>query len=154
MYWDKVSKPGVAITSAIPIQRNSILVQAEIITMHALATLCLPIAVCTFKWQDKGISSWMLKSTASSITFPFLTSQSQLAWCRSNGNLLSSLISKLLEKHIHSVLSDFCISRNLVSLFQFGFMPNRSTVSAFLYSTHSILSLLEDDPSVSGIFLT
>ena len=28
-------------TSAIPIQRNSILVQVEVITMHALATACL-----------------------------------------------------------------------------------------------------------------
>ena len=66
---------------------------------------------------------------------------------------LLSLISKMLEKHIHTILSDFCISHNLISPRQFGFFPQRSTVSALLFSTHSILSLLESCQSVCGIFL-
>ena len=66
---------------------------------------------------------------------------------------LLSLISKMLEKHIHTILSDFCISHNLISPRQFGFLPQRSTVSALLFSTHSILSLLESCQSVCGIFL-
>ena len=66
---------------------------------------------------------------------------------------LLCLISKLLEKHIHSILSDFCMSLELISPFQFGFLPQRSTVSALLFSTHSIISLLESNPSVCGVFL-
>ena len=66
---------------------------------------------------------------------------------------LLCLISKLLEKHIHSILSDFCMSLELISPFQFGFLPQRSTVSALLFSTHSIISLLESNPAVCGVFL-
>ena len=66
---------------------------------------------------------------------------------------LLSLVSKLLEKHIHSLLYDFCISNNLISPFQFGFLPYRSTISALLYSTHTIFSLLESYSSVCGAFL-
>ena len=63
-----------------------------------------------------------------------------------------SLVSKLLEKHIHTLLYDFCISNNLISPFQFGFLPYHSTISA-LYSTHTIFSLLESYSSVCGAFL-
>ena len=66
---------------------------------------------------------------------------------------LLCLVSKLLEKHIHSFLSDFCISHHLISPHQYGFLPRRSTASALLYSTHSILSLLESHLSVCGVFL-
>ena len=66
---------------------------------------------------------------------------------------LLCLISKLLEKHIHSILSDFCMSRDLISPFQFGILPQCSTASALLFSTHSILSLLESHVSVCGVFL-
>ena len=66
---------------------------------------------------------------------------------------LLCLISKLLEKHIHSILSDFCMSCDLISPFQFGFLPQRPTASALLFSTHSILSLLESHVSVCGVFL-
>ena len=66
---------------------------------------------------------------------------------------LLSLVSKLLEKHIQSLLYDFCISNNLISPFQFGFLPYRSTISALLYSTHTIFSLLESYSSVCGAFL-
>ena len=63
------------------------------------------------------------------------------------------LISKLLEKRIHSILSDFCMSLELISPFQFGFLPQCSTVSVLLFSTHSVLSLLKSNPSVCGVFL-
>ena len=45
------------------------------------------------------------------------------------------------------------MSLELISPFQFGFLPQRSTVSALLFSTHSILSLPESNPSVCGVFL-
>ena len=66
---------------------------------------------------------------------------------------LLNLISKLLEKHMHSILYDFCINSNLISPIQFGFLPHHSTTSALLFSSHSILSLLESHTSVCGIFL-
>ena len=126
-----------------------------------------------------GISSWMLKSTSSSIASPLchifnLSISSGLVpldWkssfvvpipksaptssSPSNYRPISllSLVSKLLEKHIHTLLYDFCISNNLISPFQFGFLPYRSTISALLYSTHTIFSLLETYSSVCGAFL-
>ena len=69
------------------------------------------------------------------------------------GPSLLSLISKLLEKHMHSILYDFCISNDLISPFQFGFLPHRPTTSSLLFSSHSILSLLESHTSVCGTFL-
>ena len=45
------------------------------------------------------------------------------------------------------------MSRDLISPFQFGFLPQRSTASALLFSTHSIFSLLESHVSVCGVFL-
>ena len=126
-----------------------------------------------------GISSWMLKATSASIASPLChifnlsisTGLVPLGWkssfivpvpkssppsdSPSNYRPISllCLISKLLEKHIHSILSDFCMSRDLISPFQFGFLPQRSTASALLFSTHSILSLLESHVSVCGVFL-
>ena len=67
--------------------------------------------------------------------------------------LFWSLVSKLLEKHIHSILLDFCFNQNLIPPYQFGFLPSRSTTTALLYSSHKILSLLEVHPSVCGVFL-
>ena len=39
-----------------------------------------------------------------------------------------------------------------ISPFQFGFLPQRSTVSALRFSSHSILSLLKSNPSVYVAF--
>ena len=66
---------------------------------------------------------------------------------------LLSIISKLLEKHIHSILLHFSLSHNLLSPLHFGFLPNRSTTTALIHSTHSIFSLLETYPAVCGVFL-
>ena len=66
---------------------------------------------------------------------------------------LLNLISKFVEKHMHSILYDFCINSHFISPLQFGFLPHRSTTSALLFSSHSILSLLESHTSVCGIFL-
>ena len=126
-----------------------------------------------------GISSWMLKSTSSSIASPLchifnlsissglvpldwksssvvpIPKSAPTASSPSNYRPISllSLVSKLLEKHIHTLLYDFCISNNLISPFQFGFLPYRSTISALLYSTHTIFSFLESYSSVCGAFL-
>ena len=126
-----------------------------------------------------SISSFMLKSSAHSISLPLsilfnLSISSGLVpldWkissivpipkssppSSSPSNYLPisllSLVNKLLEKHIHSILLDFSLSNNLISPLQFGFVPHRSTTNALLYSTHSIHSLLESNSSVCGVFL-
>ena len=53
---------------------------------------------------------------------------------------------------MHSILYDFCINNDLISPFQFGFLPHHSTTSALLFSYHSILCLLESYTSVCGTF--
>ena len=40
-----------------------------------------------------------------------------------------SLVSKILERHIHDYLYDFCLSHNLLHNAQFGFRPGFSTES-------------------------
>ena len=126
-----------------------------------------------------SISSFMLKSSAHSISLPLsiifnlsissglvpldwkissivpIPKSSPPSSSPSNYRPISllSLVNKLLEKHIHSILLDLSLSKNLISPLQFGFVPNRSTTSALLYSTHSIHSLLEYNPSVCGVFL-
>ena len=66
---------------------------------------------------------------------------------------LLPIISKLLERHVFNILLDICLDNNLISDFQFGFLPNRSTTSALLYATHFISSSLNSHLSVCGIFL-
>ena len=56
---------------------------------------------------------------------------------------LSFVSSANFLKSIFTLSSLIFVSRELISPFQFGFLPQRSTASALLFSTHSILSLLE-----------
>ena len=66
---------------------------------------------------------------------------------------LLSLISKLLEKHVHFILTDHLFSHNQISDSQFGFLPNRSTTSALSSACHHILSFLDKATPVCGVFL-
>ena len=126
-----------------------------------------------------GISSWMLKFTAVSIAYPLqhifnlsissgpvpldwkssfvvpIPKSSPVSFPPTKYRPISILylISKVLEKHVHSLLYDFCLSNSLISNFQFGFLPGRSTVFALLYSTHTIHSILDSNPAVCGVFL-
>ena len=58
---------------------------------------------------------------------------------------LLSIISKLLEKHIHSILYNHCFERNLISPFQFGFLPARSINFYCSPVCHSLLLYLSPD---------
>ena len=55
---------------------------------------------------------------------------------------LFSPVTKLLEKYtyLHSLLLLFCISNTLISPFQFGFLPYRSTISVLSLLTPFSLS--------------
>ena len=66
---------------------------------------------------------------------------------------LLSLISKLLEKHIHFIVTDHLFSHNQISDSPFGFLPNRSTTSALSSACHHILSFLDKATPVCGVFL-
>ena len=126
-----------------------------------------------------GISSFLLKSTALSISLPLqkifnLSLSSGLfpsMWKHSiivpipktsppssspsdyRPISLLSLISKLLEKHIHFILTDHLFSQNQISDSQFGFLPNQSTTSALSSACHHILSFLDKATPVCGVFL-
>ena len=66
---------------------------------------------------------------------------------------LLSVISKILEKHVHSILYSFCLDHNLVSPYQFGFLPNRSTSSALLFATNSFHKILQNNKAICACFL-
>uniref|UniRef100_A0A1X7T9M2 Reverse transcriptase domain-containing protein n=1 Tax=Amphimedon queenslandica TaxID=400682 RepID=A0A1X7T9M2_AMPQE len=66
---------------------------------------------------------------------------------------LLSLVSKLLEKHVHLILLDHLLSKGLISDSQFGFLPERSTTTALATVTQFILSSLDCSVPVCGLFL-
>ena len=125
-------------------------------------TILSLIADLPTKTGPDSISSYILKSTASSIASPrshiFNLSISSglfpLTWKSSHivpipkssppstspsdfrPISLLSLVSKLLEKHVHSILLDFCFQQDLISPMQFGFLPSRSTTSALYPFCH------------------
>ena len=65
---------------------------------------------------------------------------------------LLSLVSKILERHIHSFLFDFCLSHNLLHNAQFGFHPGFSTESALLSTIHQWSSSMDKGKSVCSFF--
>ena len=124
-----------------------------------------------------GISSHMLRSTASSIT-PTITrifneSLKQMKvpdhWKMSNVTpipksgdptsptnyrpiSLLSLVSKVLERIVHSRISAFIFSNNLLSTCQFGFRPRSSTQEALLSVTRNWFQLLSEHRQVACVF--
>lgn len=66
---------------------------------------------------------------------------------------LLSVVSKILEKHVHSILYRFCLHYNLVSPYQFGFLPNRSTSSALLFAINSFHKILQNNKTICACFL-
>ena len=66
---------------------------------------------------------------------------------------LLSLVSKLLEKHVHQILIDYLFSVGLISDSQFGFLPGRSTTTALVTVSQFILSSLDHSVPVCGLFL-
>ena len=80
----------------------------------------------------------------------FLQNSNRRAWSK---KIVSFWLLKIV-KIVSFLTSVYSTTLNLIiSPFQFGFLPNCSTTTALLYSTHSILSLLESFPSVCGAFL-
>ena len=63
-----------------------------------------------------------------------------------------SIASKLLEKHIHSLVFQHLNDMHPISKFQWGFMPRRSTTSALCSLTHEWLKELDDGNEICSIF--
>ena len=65
---------------------------------------------------------------------------------------LLSILSKVLERHFHSLISDHLLSQHPLANCQWGFQPRKSTVSALLHTTHIWLQHLESGLEVGAIF--
>ena len=125
-----------------------------------------------------GISARMLKYTAASITpsiarlfnQSLLSCKVPLEWKSSlvvpvpkgydphspnNYRPISLLVvlSKLLERHIHSIITQHLNEHQLISNSQWGFTTGRSTVAALLSTTHDWFKLLEEGKDICAIFL-
>jgi hypothetical protein len=63
-----------------------------------------------------------------------------------------SIVSKLLERHVHQILFDYLCINHPLSARQWGFMPGRCTASALLTVTHDWLQQLELGNEVCSVF--
>ena len=124
-----------------------------------------------------GISAKMLKGTAYSIT-PSLTKLFNLsistgvfpeAWKvssivpipkasdRANPTnyrpiSLLAVISKMLERHFHSLISSYLSENHPLANIQWGFQAGKSTVAALIATTHDWLTQLEVGRDIGSIF--
>ena len=125
-----------------------------------------------------GISARMLKNTAASIT-PSLTNylfnlslmtgtlpsqwkKSQIVPIPKDNNASSPpnyrpisllpIISKTLERHVHSLILGHLQTHHPLSAYQWGFLESRSTVAALLYCTNEWLKALESGKEICAVF--
>ena len=65
---------------------------------------------------------------------------------------LLSILSKVLERHFHSLITDYLSTHHPLANCQWGFQPGKSTVSALLHTTHEWFQLLENGAEIGAIF--
>ena len=63
-----------------------------------------------------------------------------------------SIVSKLLERHVHQLLFQHLCNYSPISHRQWGFLPGRSTSSALLSVTHDWLQQLEQGNEICSVF--
>jgi hypothetical protein len=66
---------------------------------------------------------------------------------------LLSILSKILERHMFSLISEHLLEQNIISDNQWGFTSNKSTTTALLALTHDWFKHLEEGIEVCVIFL-
>ena len=121
-----------------------------------------------------GISARALKQTATSIT-PSITKLFNLSlrtghipseWKQSlvvpkndKGSpnnyrpiSLLSVLSKLLERHVHKILAEHLCTHHPLSNSQWGFSVGKSTVTALLTTTHEWFQQLEEGKEICAVF--
>ena len=64
---------------------------------------------------------------------------------------LLPILSKVLEKHFHSLISDHISEHSPLSNCQWGFQPGKSTVAALLSTTQDWFQLLEKGKEVGTV---
>ena len=125
-----------------------------------------------------GISARMLKHTAAFIA-PSITQlfNQSLQSCKVPSKWKSSLVvpvpkgsnchspsnyrpisllvvlSKILEKHVHSIITQHLNVHHPISNSQWGFTAGRSTIGALLSTTHDWFKLLEEGKDICAVFL-
>ena len=62
------------------------------------------------------------------------------------------IVSKLLERHVHSLISKHLLRNHPISPFQWGFMPRRSTTAALCTLIHDWLSQLDNGNEICSVF--
>ena len=125
-----------------------------------------------------GISARMLKHTAASISPSITQLYNQLLHsCRVPSEWKSSLVvpipkgsdagspnnylpisllvvlSKILEKHVHSIITQHLNLCHPISNQQWGFTAGRSTIGALLSTVHDWFKLLEEGKDICAVFL-
>ena len=65
---------------------------------------------------------------------------------------LLSALSKLLERHMHSLIHRYLMTYHPLAIQQWGFQPHKSTVSALLDATHKWSNFLEKGLEVVVVF--
>ena len=66
---------------------------------------------------------------------------------------LLSCVSKLFEKIIHKYLYNFLLDNSLISCFQSGFLPGKSTTTQLIEIYHKMCKSLDDNKEVRVVFL-
>jgi len=62
------------------------------------------------------------------------------------------VVSKILEKHIHSLVFEHLMENGLLSDVQWSFTPGRSTTTALLSVFHNIMQLAENGNDIGLVF--
>ena len=65
---------------------------------------------------------------------------------------LLSVLSKLLERHMHSLIHRYLMTYHPLAIQQWGFQPHKSTVSALLDATHKWSNFLDKGLEVVVVF--
>ena len=63
------------------------------------------------------------------------------------------VLSKILEKHVHSIITQHLNVHHPISNSQCGFTAGRSTIGALLSTTHDWFKLLEEGKDICAVFL-
>ena len=63
------------------------------------------------------------------------------------------ILSKILERHIHTLISEYLMNECKLSYSQWGFQARKSTTTALIATTHDWHKYLDEGAEVSAIFL-
>ena len=66
--------------------------------------------------------------------------------------MILSVLSKVLERHFHMLISDHLAEYHPLSNFQWGSQPKKSSLSALISTTHDWLQQLEAGNEIGAIF--